>query len=103
LSIAVQTVLFAHARPTVRRALIDRSATTVVAEVGPRTVTWGDAADQAMATEVLRRSLAPNLTGNALFETYAYKATALPEAVEQRQRAGLAGGGAQNQYVTQTP
>lgn len=110
-----------------RTALVelDRSATTVVAEVGPHTVTWGDiadairamppivgnvpiqalyqrvamqliqqealvlrgeraglgkdpamqrrmrnAADQAMAEEVLRRSLAPNLTNKALRATY---------------------------------
>lgn len=106
-------------------AVLDRSANTVVAEVGLHTITWGDvadairalppivgnvpfpvvyqrtatqlveqealvlrgeraglekdpavrrrmqnAADQAMATEVLRRSLAPNLTDKALFETY---------------------------------
>jgi peptidyl-prolyl cis-trans isomerase C len=106
-------------------AVLDRSANTVVAEVGPHTITWGDvadairalppivgnlpfpevyqrtavqhveqealvlrgeraglekdpavrrrmqnAADQAMATEVLRRSLAPNLTDKALLETY---------------------------------
>jgi peptidyl-prolyl cis-trans isomerase C len=106
-------------------AVLDRSAATVVADVGPHTITWGDvadtiramppivgnvpfpalyqraamqlmqqealvlrgeqaglekdpsvrrrmqdAADQAMATEVLRRSLAPNLTDKALFETY---------------------------------
>jgi peptidyl-prolyl cis-trans isomerase C len=104
---------------------LERSADTVVAEVGPRKITWGDiadtirampaivggvpfpglyqraaielmqqeamavhgqtsgldkdpvvqrrmrnAADQAMATEVLRRSLAPNLTEKALRETY---------------------------------
>jgi peptidyl-prolyl cis-trans isomerase C len=106
-------------------AVLDRSADTIVAEVGPHTITWGDiadairvlppivgnvpfpmlyqrtamqlveqealvlrgeraglekdpavrrrmqnAADQAMATEVLRRSLAPNLTDKALLETY---------------------------------
>ncbi|WP_158922786.1 peptidylprolyl isomerase [Acidisphaera sp. S103] len=106
-------------------AVLDRSANTVVAEVGPHTITWGDvadairalppivgnvpfpvvyqrtamqlveqealvlrgeraglekdpavrrrmqnAADQAMATEVLRRSLAPNLTDKALLGTY---------------------------------
>jgi peptidyl-prolyl cis-trans isomerase C len=106
-------------------AELDRSAATIVAEVGPHTVTWGDiadairampsiignvpfpalyqrvamqlmqqealvlrgeraglekdpvvrrrmqnAADQAMATEVLRRSLAPNLTDKALLGTY---------------------------------
>jgi peptidyl-prolyl cis-trans isomerase C len=106
-------------------AELERSADTVVAEVGPRKITWGDiadairampaivggvafpalyqraamalmqqeamalhgqtsgldkdpvvqrrlrnAADQAMATEVLRRSLAPNLTEKALRETY---------------------------------
>jgi peptidyl-prolyl cis-trans isomerase C len=106
-------------------AVLDRSANTVVAEVGMHTITWGDvadairalppivgnvpfpvvyqrtamqlveqealvlrgeraglekdpavrrrmqnAADQAMATEVLRRSLAPNLTDKALLETY---------------------------------
>jgi peptidyl-prolyl cis-trans isomerase C len=106
-------------------AELDRSAATVVAEVGPHTITWGDiadairampsivgnvpfpvlyqrvamqlvqqealvlrgeaaglekdpvvrrrmqnAGDQAIATEVLRRSLAPNLTDKALHETY---------------------------------
>jgi peptidyl-prolyl cis-trans isomerase C len=106
-------------------AELDRSASTVVAEVGPHTITWGDiadgiramppivgnvpfpavyqrvatqliqqealmvrgqgaglekdpvvrrrtqnAADATMATEVLRRSLAPNLTDRALRETY---------------------------------
>jgi peptidyl-prolyl cis-trans isomerase C len=106
-------------------AELDRSAGTVVAEVGPHTITWGDvadairampsivgnvsfpalyqqvamqlmqqealvlrgeqaglekdpvvrrrlqsASDQAMATEVLRRSLAPNLTDKALLATY---------------------------------
>ena len=112
---------------SLRQALaeLDRSAGTVVAQVGAHTVTWGDvadgirampsivgnvpfpavyqrvamqlmeqealvlrgqsaglekdpsvrrrmqnAADQAMATEVLRRSLAPNLTDKALRETY---------------------------------
>jgi peptidyl-prolyl cis-trans isomerase C len=104
---------------------LDRSQSTIVAEMGPHIVTWGDiadairamppiagnvpfpalyqrvamqliqqealvlrgegaglekdpvvrrrmqtAADQAMATEVLRRSLAPNLTDKALRETY---------------------------------
>ena len=120
---------------------LDRSADTVVAEVGSRTVTWGDiadgirampqivggipfpvlyqnvavqlmqqqalalrgqaagldkdpivqrrilnAADQAMATEVLRRSLAPNLTDKALHETYnALVATKpAPEEVQAR-------------------
>jgi peptidyl-prolyl cis-trans isomerase C len=107
-------------------AELERSADTVVADVGPRKITWGDiadtiramppiiggvpfpglyqraamelmeqevlalhgqtsgldkdlvvqrrmrnAADQAMATEVVRRSLAPNLTEKALRETYA--------------------------------
>ncbi|HBK08049.1 MAG TPA: hypothetical protein DDZ81_19710 [Acetobacteraceae bacterium] len=106
-------------------AELDRSAGTVVAEVGPHAVTWGDiadvirtmppiaggvpfpvlyqraatqqmeqealalrgetagldkdpvvqrrmrnAADQALATEVIRRSLAPNLTDQALHATY---------------------------------
>lgn len=106
-------------------AELDRSADTIVAEVGTRTVTWGDiadsirtmpsiigtlpfpalyqqvakqliqqealalrgqnagldkdpamlrrmrdAADHAMAAEVLRRSLAPNLTDKALHEAY---------------------------------
>jgi peptidyl-prolyl cis-trans isomerase C len=106
-------------------AELDRSAGTIVAEVGPHTVTWGDvadgiralppivgnvafpvlyqriatdligrealalhgekagldkdplvqrrmrnAADAAMAAEVVRRSLAPNLTDKALHETY---------------------------------
>jgi peptidyl-prolyl cis-trans isomerase C len=106
-------------------AELERSADTVVAEVGSRKITWGDiadaihampqivggvpfpalyqraamqlmqqealaqhgqnsgldkdpivqrrmriAADQAMATEVLRRSLAPNITEKALRETY---------------------------------
>lgn len=104
---------------------LDRSAGTVVAEVGPHAVTWGDiadvirsmppiaggvpfpvlyqraatqaleqealalrgettgldkdpvvrrrmrnASDQALATEVIRRSLAPNLTEQALHATY---------------------------------
>jgi peptidyl-prolyl cis-trans isomerase C len=106
-------------------AELDRSADTVVAEVGPHTITWGNiadsiramppivgnvpfpalyqrvatqlveqealvlrgeragldkdpavrrrqqnAADQALAADVLRRSLAPNLTDQALRETY---------------------------------
>ena len=122
-------------------AELDRSAATVVAQVGTHTITWGDvadgirampsivgnipfpqvyqraamqliqqealvlrgqsaglekdpvvrrrmqnAADEAMATEVLRRSLAPNLTDKALRETYnaLVAGKPAPEEVEAR-------------------
>jgi peptidyl-prolyl cis-trans isomerase C len=122
-------------------ALLDRSADTVVAEVGPYKVTWGDiadeiramppisggvpfptlyqraaaqvmerdavalraetvgldkdpavqrrmrnASDQALATEMLRRSLAPNLTERALRATYdaLVAGKAAPEEVRAR-------------------
>ncbi|MDR3532126.1 MAG: peptidylprolyl isomerase [Rhodopila sp.] len=122
-------------------AELDRSAATVVAEVGPHIITWGDvadairamppivaglpfpalyqravmqlmqqealalrgqtagldkdpvvqrlmrnAADQAMASEVLRRSLAPNLTDKALHETYNALVAGKPAPDEVRAR-----------------
>jgi peptidyl-prolyl cis-trans isomerase C len=122
-------------------AELDRSAGTIVAEIGPRLVTWGDvanairamppiaggvpfpalyqrvamqlmqqqalalrgqtsgldkdpvvqrrmqnAADDALATEVLRRSLAPNLTDKALRETYAALVAGKPAPEEVQAR-----------------
>ncbi|HEY4174550.1 MAG TPA: hypothetical protein VGM42_16080, partial [Rhodopila sp.] len=66
-------------------AVLDRSADTIVAEVGPHTITWGDIADAIRAL--------PPIVGNvpfpALYQRTAMQLVGQEALVLRGERAGL--------------